>query len=56
MAVAWSKQHDFVASTLIGANTPEQLREILGGDELILSPEILAKIDEVSKSIMYPMN
>lgn len=55
MAVAWSKQHDYVASTIIGANTVEQLEESLLADEMELSTEILKKIDEVSAEIMYPM-
>jgi aryl-alcohol dehydrogenase-like predicted oxidoreductase len=55
MSVAWSKQHDFVASTLIGANTVEQLDESLKAKDVILSQEILDKINEVSKSIPYPM-
>lgn len=55
MAVAWSKQHDFVASTLIGANTVEQLDESLKASNVKLSEEVLTKINEVSKSIPYPM-
>lgn len=55
MSVAWSKQHDFVASTIIGANTVEQLEESLKATDLVLSPEILTKINEVSQKIKYPM-
>ena len=55
MAVAWSKQHDFVASTLIGANTVEQLTESLKAADVILSQDILNKINEVSKNVPYPM-
>ncbi|TGK07455.1 aldo/keto reductase [Leptospira semungkisensis] len=55
MAVAWSKQHDYVASTIIGANTVEQLEESLKATDLILTEDILKKIDEVSKKIQYPM-
>jgi len=55
MAVAWSKQHDFVASTLVGANTPDQLKESLLGADLTLSDDVLKAIDEVSKRILYPM-
>ncbi|MCE9500257.1 MAG: aldo/keto reductase [Leptospira sp.] len=55
MAVAWSKQHDFVASTLIGATTAEQLDESLKAANLILTQDILDKIDGVSKAIPYPM-
>jgi aryl-alcohol dehydrogenase-like predicted oxidoreductase len=55
MSVAWSKQHDFVASTLIGANTVEQLDELLKAKDLKLNDETLSKINEVSKQIPYPM-
>ncbi|MGJ4787127.1 aldo/keto reductase [Leptospira koniambonensis] len=55
LSVAWSKQHDYVASTIIGANTVEQLEESLKATDLILSDDILKKIDEVSKKIPYPM-
>lgn len=55
MSVAWSKQHDYVASTIIGANTVEQLEASLKASDLILPDEILKKIDEVSKKIPYPM-
>jgi len=55
MSVAWSKQHDFVASTIIGANTVAQLEESLKADGLILSEDILNKINEVSQKIKYPM-
>lgn len=55
MAIAWSKQQDFVASTLIGANTVEQVTETLKAADVILSQDILDKINEVSKNIPYPM-
>ncbi|TGM55907.1 aldo/keto reductase [Leptospira biflexa] len=55
MSVAWSKQHDFVASTIIGANTVEQLEESLKASDLILSDEILSEINLVTKKIQYPM-
>ena len=55
LATAWSKQHDFVASTIIGASKAEQLDPILAAAGLELSAEVLAKIDEVSTEIRYPM-
>ncbi len=55
LSVAWSKQHDFVASTIIGATTVEQLRECLAADDLILDAETLARIDEVEVEIPNPM-
>ncbi|MEM7179486.1 MAG: aldo/keto reductase [Spirochaetota bacterium] len=55
LAVAWSKQHDFVASTLVGATTPDQLEESLQANQIVLSEDVMRKIDEVSKRIPYPM-
>jgi aryl-alcohol dehydrogenase-like predicted oxidoreductase len=55
LAIAWSKQHDFVASTIVGATTAEQMPDILAAADITLAPEILAKIDAVSKRIRYPM-
>lgn len=55
MATAWSKQHDFVASTIVGATTVDQMDDILKADELVLDPETLTKIDAVSREILYPM-
>ena len=55
LAVAWSKQHDFVASTIVGATTVEQMDDILAAADVTLSPDVLAAIDEVSREIRYPM-
>ena len=55
MATAWSKQHDYVASTIIGVSKAEQLDPILAAAGLTLSNEVLSKLDEVSKDILYPM-
>lgn len=55
LAIAWSKQFDFVASTIIGANTTDQLDESLAAMELTLLDEIVKKCDEVHNNILYPM-
>lgn len=55
LAVAWSKQHDFVASTIVGANSVEQLKPSLAAADLKLSREILKAIDAVSERHPYPM-
>jgi len=55
LATAWSKQHDFVASTIVGATHEDQLPDIFAAADLVLTKETLAKIDAVSKEIMYPM-
>jgi len=55
LATAWSKQHDFVASTIVGVTREDQLDDIFAAADLVLSPEILKAIDEVTRDIMYPM-
>jgi aryl-alcohol dehydrogenase-like predicted oxidoreductase len=55
LAVAWSKQHDFVASTIIGASQPEQLEESLAAADLVLDAETLRRIDQVDEEIPNPM-
>ncbi len=55
LAVAWSKQHDFVASTIVGASQEDQLDEIFAAIDLVLSGEVMKAINKVSKEIMYPM-
>ena len=55
MAIAWSKQHDFVASTIVGATNPEQVPELLAAAEVTLSADTLKQIDAVSRDILYPM-
>lgn len=55
MAIAWSKQHDFVASTIIGATSPEQMPELLAAADVVLTPETLARINAVSQELLYPM-
>lgn len=55
MAIAWSKQFDFVASTIIGATGAEQLDATLAAMDLKLSNELLGKLDDVHAKILYPM-
>ena len=55
LATAWSKQHDFVASTIVGATHIDQVDEILAAADVTLGTDILAEIDKVSKEILYPM-
>lgn len=55
MAIAWSKQFDFVASTIIGATSPEQLGASLAAMEVKLGNDVLQKLDEVHAKILYPM-
>lgn len=55
MATAWSKQFSFVASTIIGATTPEQLDATLAAMDVTLSDEVLKACDAVHREILYPM-
>jgi aryl-alcohol dehydrogenase-like predicted oxidoreductase len=55
LAVAWSKQHDFVASTIVGATTVEQLEESLKAADLVLDAETLRRIDDIEIEIPNPM-
>ncbi len=55
LATAWSKQHDFVASTIVGASHADQVDDILAAGDLTLDQEVLDRIDVVSKDILYPM-
>jgi aryl-alcohol dehydrogenase-like predicted oxidoreductase len=55
MATAWSKQFDFVASTIIGATCHEQLDATLDAMDVTLSKELLMACDAVHNEILYPM-
>ena len=55
LATAWSKQHDFVASTIVGATHTDQLPDIFAAADLVLSDEVMKRIYKISREIMYPM-
>ncbi|MGI9472182.1 MAG: aldo/keto reductase [Rubripirellula sp.] len=55
LSVAWSRQHDFVASTIIGATTLHQLEQSLAARDLILDDETLQRIDQLDVEIPNPM-
>jgi len=55
LALAWSKQHDFVASTIVGATSVEQLQQSLAADGLVLDQQTLAAIDQIEEDIPRPM-
>jgi aryl-alcohol dehydrogenase-like predicted oxidoreductase len=46
MAVAWVLRQDNVASAIVGASRPEQVRDNAAAAEVELSPDTLAAIDE----------
>ena len=55
LATAWSKQHKFVASTIVGVTHENQLADIFAASDLTLSDEVMKAIDAVTKDILYPM-
>jgi len=55
LATAWSMHFDFVASTIIGARSADQLDEALASLEVSLSKDILSECNEVHNQIPYPM-
>jgi aryl-alcohol dehydrogenase-like predicted oxidoreductase len=55
LATAWSRRHDYVASTIVGATREDQLDDIFAAADLELEPAVLKAIDEVTREIMYPM-
>ena len=55
LSVAWSKHWDFVASTIIGARTVNQLDDSLKALDITLNDEIIEACQRVQKDILYPM-
>ncbi len=55
LAVAYSKQFDFVASTIIGARDANQLDASFAAMDLVLSDETMAEIQVIQDEIIYPM-
>jgi aryl-alcohol dehydrogenase-like predicted oxidoreductase len=55
MATAWSKQHDFVASTIVGVTHEDQLPQILAAADVELPADLMKAIYKISREIMYPM-
>ncbi|MEZ0312571.1 MAG: aldo/keto reductase [Myxococcota bacterium] len=49
VALAWTLQHDAVASPIIGARTVKQLEDNLGALDVEFSQQDLARLDEVSR-------
>jgi aryl-alcohol dehydrogenase-like predicted oxidoreductase len=52
LAVAWVLQNDNVASAIIGASRPEQVRDNAAAAEVKLDDDLLAKIDKVLDPIV----
>ncbi len=54
MALAFVNTREFLASTIIGATTLEQLRINIASDEVALSAEVLEEIEKVHQRYTYP--
>jgi len=50
VALAWQMTKPAIAAPIIGANTPEQLSDLLPAAELILTPDEIATLDRISAS------
>ncbi len=55
LALAWSKQHDFVGSTIVGATSVEQLEESLLGAELTIDAAAWEQIEAMEQQIPCAM-
>jgi aryl-alcohol dehydrogenase-like predicted oxidoreductase len=55
LAIAYSKHFDFVASTIFGVRTIEQIEPILKAAEIKLNRDILKDIKKLQNEIPYPM-
>ncbi len=55
LCVAWSQQNDFVASTIFGATSLDQLEQTLPAHDLKLSDEMMTRIDEITGKYLYPL-
>lgn len=53
MALAWSAQRPFVASSIFGATTADQLAHLLKAEDMTLSADVLKALDETHKK--HPM-
>jgi aryl-alcohol dehydrogenase-like predicted oxidoreductase len=54
-AIAWTLSFDFVGSTLVGATSAAQLEESLAAADKTLPPDVLKKVDAISREIRYPL-
>ena len=55
LAVAYSKHFKFIASTIIGTRKISQLDESLAAFDFKIDNELMNKIEEIQKEILYPM-
>lgn len=55
LATAWSKQHDFVASTIVGVTSLDQVAPIIAAADLSLDDSLMKALRQVDRDIPYPM-
>jgi len=55
MSIAWCRQHDYVASTIVGATSVEQLDGSLAAKDLTLDADTLKRINEIEEAIPNPL-
>ncbi|MDX8350994.1 aldo/keto reductase [Cognatiyoonia sp. IB215182] len=53
MAMAWQRTRPFPVSAIFGATTSEQLKQILGGKDVVLSDDVVGAIDQLHQA--HPM-
>jgi len=51
-AVAWVLQNQNVSAAIVGASRPEQLKDNVTAADVVLGPDLLAKVDEVLGDIV----
>ncbi|MCB5310084.1 NADP(H)-dependent aldo-keto reductase [Yersinia massiliensis] len=54
MALAFVRQQPFVASTLLGATTLEQLKSNIDSQDVVLSQEVLDALEEIHTRFTFP--
>lgn len=54
LAMAWCRTRPFPVSAIFGATTMDQLTHLLGGDDVVLSDEVLAEIDTAHRAHAMP--
>ncbi|MHA3595284.1 NADP(H)-dependent aldo-keto reductase [Yersinia enterocolitica] len=54
MALAFVRQQPFVASTLLGATTLEQLKSNIDSQDVVLSQEVLNALEEIHTRFTFP--
>ncbi|MFO0869970.1 MAG: aldo/keto reductase [Pirellulales bacterium] len=55
LALAWSKRHDYVASTIVGANSLSQLEESLQAIDRDFPAELAPRLDAITARYPYPL-